>query len=140
MADQITTKTFQIELVSPEQLLASEEATMVVIPGEAGDFGVLADHAPLLSSIRPGVVTITSPDGSVKRLFVAGGFADVSGKTCSVLAEEAVNVNDLDKTKLDEALKNLQDDLGFSADDVVKKARVLNDIEITKAKIAAIAA
>lgn len=140
MADQITTKTFQFELVSPEQVLASEEATMVVIPGEAGDFGVLADHAPLLSSIRPGVVTVTLPDGSIKKIFVAGGFADVSGKICSVLAEEAVNVNELDKAKLDEMLKNLQDDLGFSADDAVKKARILNDIETTKAKIAAIAA
>lgn len=140
MADQITTKTFQFELVSPEQVLASEEATMVVIPGEAGDFGVLADHAPLLSSIRPGVVTVTLPDGSIKKIFVAGGFADVSGKICSVLAEEAVNVNELDKAKLDETLKNLQDDLGFSADDAVKKARILNDIETTKAKIAAIAA
>jgi len=140
MAEATVNKSFQFELVAPEQVLASEEATMVVIPGEAGDFGVLAEHAPLLSSIRPGVVTVTSQTGETKKIFVAGGFADVSASLCSVLAEEAVNVADLDKTALEESVKNLQDDLGFAGDDTVKKNRILRDISIAKAKLEAIAA
>jgi F-type H+-transporting ATPase subunit epsilon len=139
MADKLTEKTFQFELVSPEKVLASEEAYMVVVPGEAGDFGVLADHSPLLSSIRPGVVTVTSPDGGVRKIFVAGGFADVNGKICSVLAEEAVNVNELDKAALQEELKNLKDDLGFAKEDHVKVARLTRQIAVTEAKIAAAA-
>lgn len=139
MADKLTDKTFQFELVSPERVLASEEASMVVIPGEAGDFGVLADHAPLLSSIRPGVVTVTSPSGEQKKIFVAGGFADVGGKTCSVLAEEAISVADLDRGALEGQLKNLEDDLGFAKDDAVKAAGIRGLIEVTKAKIAAAA-
>jgi len=139
MADKLTDKTFQFELVSPERILVSEEASMVVVPGEAGDFGVLAEHAPLLSSIRPGVVTVTSPDGSVKKIFVAGGFADVSAKTCSVLAEEAVNVNEIDKAKAEEQLKSLQDDLDFAKDDAIKAASIARQIEVAKARLQAAA-
>lgn len=137
MADKLTEKTFQFELVSPERVLASEEAYMVVIPGEAGDFGVLADHAPLLSSIRPGVVVVTSPSGEQKKIFVAGGFADVSGKICSVLAEEAVNVDDLDKSAIETEIKNLEDDLGFAKDDAVKSAFLARQLDVAKAKAAA---
>ncbi len=139
MAEKLTDKTFQFELVSPERVLASEEASMVVVPGEAGDFGVLADHAPLLSSIRPGVVTVTSPDGSVRKIFVAGGFADVNGKICSVLAEEAVNVNEIDRAKVEDQLKNLQDDLSFAKDDAIKAAFIQRQIEVAKVKLAAAA-
>ena len=138
MADTLTKKTFLFELVSPERILASEEAAMVVVPGEAGEFGVLADHAPLLSSIRPGVVSVHLPSGEVKKIFVAGGFADVSGKLCSVLAEEAVNVNELNRAELETHLKNLNDDLGFAGEDALKKAKVTADITIIQAKLAAV--
>lgn len=136
MAEIPTNKTFQFELVSPERILASEEAGMVVIPGGAGDFGVLADHAPLLSSIRPGVVAVHLPSGEVKNIFVTGGFADVSGNVCSVLAEEAVNVNDLDRSQIEKDLEDLQYNLGQAGDDAVKKSNILRDIEIAKAKLA----
>src|ERR1700744_4263440 len=99
MADKITDKTFKFELVSPERILASEEVGMVVVPGGDGDFGVLAEHAPLVSTIRPGVVAVYMPSGEVKKIFVSGGFADVTGTLCSVLAEEAVNVNEIDRSK-----------------------------------------
>ncbi len=129
-------KTFQFELVSPERILVSEEAKMVVVPGEAGDFGVLAQHAPLLSSLRPGVVSLTAANGDVRRIFVSGGFTDVSPTSCSVLAEEAIAVEDLDKAKLQESLKSLEDDLGFAKEDPLKLAQVKSQIELTKAKIA----
>src|SRR5687768_3780862 len=135
MADKLTDKTFQFELVSPEKVLASEEASMVVVPGEAGDFGVLADHAPLLTSIRPGVVVVTAPSGETKKIFVAGGFADVSATTCSVLAEEAVDVGDIDKSVVETEIRNLEDDLGFVKDDAVKTAAILREIDVAKAKL-----
>ncbi len=137
MAEALTKKTIQFELVSPESLLASEEATMVVIPGEAGDFGVLADHAPLLSSIRPGVVAVHLPSGEVKKIFVAGGFADVNGKLCSVLAEEAINVNDLDRAQIEESFKVLEAALGSVGDDAVKKSNILRDMDVARAKLIA---
>lgn len=137
MAETPSGKTFQFELVSPEKILVSEEVAMVVVPGEAGDFGVLADHAPTLSSIRPGVVTVTSPSGEARRIFVSGGFADVNANICSVLAEEAVNVNDLDKAALETTIRNLEDDLGFARDDAAKSAQIRGELALTKAKIAA---
>jgi len=139
MADTFTNKTFQFELVSPESILASEEASMVTVPGEAGEFGVLADHAPLLSSLRPGVVSVHLPSGEIKKIFVAGGFADVGGRLCSVLAEEAVNVNDLNRVQIEESLKALRDELEQAKDDALKAAHIRHRIEITQAKLAAAA-
>lgn len=138
MAEKLTEKTFQFELVSPEQILASEEAYMAVIPGEAGDFGVLADHAPLLSSLRPGVVKLTLPDMTERRIFVAGGFADINGQICSVLAEEAVNVDSLDRAALENELRDLQDDLNFAAADQIKTARIQRQMGVVRAKLAAL--
>lgn len=139
MAEASINKTFQFELVSPEKVLFSEESALVVVPGEAGDFGILADHAPVLSSLRPGVVVVTPASGEKRKIFVTGGFADVNDNVCSVLAEEAVNVSEFDKAVLEEQLKNLLDDQGFAGDDAVKKAKVQRDIALTKAKLQAIA-
>ncbi len=137
MADNLGTgKTFQFELVSPEAVLSSEPATMVVVPGEAGDFGVLADHAPLLSSLRPGVVEIHSETGK-RRVFVAGGFADVGNNACSVLAEEAVPVEKMNASDLEQALKNLTEDKGV-ATDPLEKAKIEAKIGIVRAKIQAV--
>jgi F-type H+-transporting ATPase subunit epsilon len=111
---------------------------MVVVPGEAGDFGVLADHAPLLSSIRPGVVSVHLPSGEIKKIFVAGGFADVNGKLCSVLVEEAVNVNELNRAQIEESLRKLNDDLAATGEDALKAAHIQKQIEVIKAKLAAI--
>ena len=138
MAEVLTDKTFQFELVSPEQILASIEARMVIVPGEDGDFGVLADHAPLLSSMRPGVVTVTAVDGGQRKIFVSGGFADVNGTQCSVLAEEAIDVEKLDRDALSTSLKDFEDDLDFAKDDAVKAAHIQGQIKVVKAKIAAV--
>ncbi|MEZ0260683.1 MAG: F0F1 ATP synthase subunit epsilon [Alphaproteobacteria bacterium] len=130
---------FKFELVSPERVLLSEEVKMVTVPGEEGDFGVLARHAPLLSSIRPGVVSVTGLDGGVRKIFVAGGFADVGPELLSVLAEEAIDVADLNKAELEGQLKGLEDDLGFAKDDALKTAQIRNQITLTAAKIQAAA-
>ena len=84
------------ELVSPERLLLSEEVAMVVVPGAEGDFGVLPGHAPLISTLRPGVIATWENDAVDRRIFVAGGFAEVVDDRCTVLAEEALPVEEID--------------------------------------------
>ncbi len=139
MADKLTDKTFHFELVSPESIVVSTDASMVIVPGAEGDFGVLANHAPLLSSVRPGVVTVMTAEGEEKKIFVAGGFADVNQTQCSVLAEEAVNVSDLDKAALQKQVSDLGDDLIFAKGDAAKTTLIQKQIEIAQAKVLAAA-
>lgn len=105
MADKI-----RFELVSPERLLMSAPADMVVVPGAAGEFGVLAGHVPLASTLKPGVVSVHD-DGKITRLYVRGGFADVAADTLTILAEEAITLDDLDAATLDQKLKDLAEDI-----------------------------
>ena len=89
---------FHFELVSPERLLRSGEVYMVVVPGSEGDFGVLPGHAPLMSTIRPGAIAVypTSMDDVPERIFVDGGFAEVSATGLTILAESATPVGEID--------------------------------------------
>lgn len=89
--------TFQFELVSPERLLMSEPAASVVVPGSEGDFAVLAGHAPVLSTLRPGIMNVTLGDGQARRIYVSGGFAEVSPESLTVLAQQAVDLAEADK-------------------------------------------
>jgi F-type H+-transporting ATPase subunit epsilon len=100
----------EFELVSPERLLVSEPVDMVVVPGAEGDFGVLPRHAPLISTVRPGVIRIYEGNQVTSEIFVAGGFAEVTGTRCTVLAEMALPVGDIDKGKVEAEIRNLQDD------------------------------
>lgn len=86
----------QFELVSPERLVLSQAVEMVVVPGAEGDFGAMPRHAPMISAVRPGVIDVYQGGSIVNRIFVAGGFAEVTGERCTVLAEEATAVADLD--------------------------------------------
>ncbi len=94
--------TFHFELVSPERLLSSGNAAMVVVPGTEGDFGVLPGHAPMMSTIRPGAIAIYESDFNTltRRIFVDGGFAEVNDKGLTILAESAVAVGDIDPAKV----------------------------------------
>ncbi len=87
--------TFPFELVSPERLLISADVEQVEVPGSEGDFAVLKDHAPFMSTLRPGVVVVTAPGGGKQRLFVRGGFADVSPRGLTILAEQAIPVEEI---------------------------------------------
>lgn len=105
------------ELVSPEKLLVSRDVDMVVVPGREGDFGVLPGHALFMSEVRIGVIDIYAGSTVDARIFVAGGFAEVTPERCTVLAEEAVPVADIDKGAVDQrvsdaefALKEAQSD------------------------------
>lgn len=92
--------TFHFSLVSPERVLLSEQVQSVTVPGADGEFGVLKNHAPILSSLQDGVATIVLEDGTEEQIFVAGGFADVNDNICTILAEDAEKVSDLDRDTL----------------------------------------
>lgn len=97
--------TVDFELVSPQKLLKSEPVEMVVVPGAEGDLGVLPGHSPLIATVRPGVIGIHEGGKVKERIFVAGGFCEVSPERCTVLAEEAVPVAELDKTAAESRLQ-----------------------------------
>jgi len=92
MADKV-----QFELVSPEKILVSEEVDMVVVPGEEGNFGVLPNHAPIISALRPGTIGIYDNDAVAERIFVAAGFVEVTPTRCTVLADEANRLVSIDR-------------------------------------------
>lgn len=99
--------TFQLELVSPEKLILSRAVEMAVLPAAEGEMGVLPGHAPMIVTLRGGVIAVTEGGQVTERLFVAGGFAEVTAGRCTVLADEAVPVAQLSKaaaeTRLGEA-------------------------------------
>lgn len=99
MADKI-----RFELVSPEELLISQEVEMVVIPGEDGDFGVLPGHALFASLVRPGLIDIYNDDVISDQIFVAGGVSEVSQEACTVLTEEAIKLDEIERTTVEERI------------------------------------
>jgi len=112
---------FHFELVSPEKLLFSGEVEAVVVPGGEGDFTVMKDHAPVMTTMRPGVVEVNE-GAKATRLFVRGGFADVSAKGLTILAEQAIPVAELDAEKIGAEIKNAEEDLGDATSDEVRRA------------------
>jgi F-type H+-transporting ATPase subunit epsilon len=128
----------EFELVSPERLLLSEQVDMVVVPGAEGDFGVLPRHAPLISTLRPGVIRVFEGREVKERIFVAGGFAEVTPERCTVLAEEAVPVGEIDAGKLEQELKDLGEDFADAKSDE-DKAAIAKRIAVRKAMQAAAA-
>jgi ATP synthase, F1 epsilon subunit (delta in mitochondria) len=127
----------QFELVSPERLLMSQAVEMVVVPGAEGDFGVLHGHAPLISTVRPGVIDVHDDGTVTDRIFVAGGFAEVTAERCTVLAEEAIRLKDLDRAQLESDLRRMREELAVARDDAERQA-ITTRIEIAEAKLAAL--
>ena len=120
--------TFHFELVSPERLMFSGEVTQVDVPGEDGDFGVLAGHVPLVATIRPGVLTIHSEQAAPMMIVVRGGFAEVGPNGVTVLAQEVSPVDELDPATIDQAIKDTEEDIADAKDDVARnKAMVRLD-------------
>lgn len=112
--------TFKFELVSPERLLLSAEVEQVLVPGSEGDFTMLARHAPLLTSLRPGLLEIGFGGAERRRYFVRGGFAEVGPQSLTVLAETAVDLVELDKAVLDQAVKDAEEDLADAKEDAIR--------------------
>ena len=132
MADLI-----EFELVSPEKLLISRAVEMVVVPGSEGDFGALPGHAPLISEIRPGIIAVFEAGKVQERIFVAGGFAEVTNERCTVLAQQAIPLADIDRLAADTELKNARDDLGAAKSDAERLAAE-HAIAVAEAKLAAL--
>ncbi len=99
------------ELVSPEALLLSEEVDLVTVPGLEGDFGVLANHAPLIAVLRPGIVVIQGASEGPPKIFVRGGFAEVTPDGLTILAEEAIPLSELNGQRLAEQIQNAVEDV-----------------------------
>lgn len=118
MADKL-----HFSLVSPEREVFNGDVDQVVVPGAEGEFGVLARHAPVLSVLKRGVLKVI--DGaSVQRIFVNGGFADVTPEGLTVLAEEAIDLNEttLDAATLDQQIKDSSEDLRDANNDAARAA------------------
>jgi F-type H+-transporting ATPase subunit epsilon len=133
MADKL-----HFALVSPEREMFNGEVDHVVVPGSEGEFGVMPNHAPVMSVIKPGALRVI--DGGVeRRIFVNGGFADVTPEGLTVLAEEAIDIADIDAAELDLQLKNAQEDLRDANSDEKREAaqRALTRLEMMKAALAA---
>jgi F-type H+-transporting ATPase subunit epsilon len=108
--------TFHFDLVSPEKLLFSSEVTQVDVPGTEGNFGVLAGHAPLVTTVRPGILVIYGEAGEQLRVVVNGGFAEVGPNGLTVLADTAVAVEEFDRATLAELIKDTAEDVADAAD------------------------
>lgn len=109
--------TFHFELVSPDKVLFSGRAQAVLVPGHEGDFQVLSDHAPVMTSVRPGVVGIDDAHGKHSRIFVRGGFADASKEGLILLAETAIPFEDLSADTLQQEIKDAEEDLADASDE-----------------------
>ncbi|HTT99239.1 MAG TPA: F0F1 ATP synthase subunit epsilon [Rhizomicrobium sp.] len=117
------------DIVSPERLLVSDEADMVTVPGTDGDFGVLAGHVPLISTLRPGVIDVRGGLASGNsQFFVLGGFAEASPLKLTILAEEAIPLANIDAVALDQRIRNTEEDLGLAKTEA-DRARVAEQLD-----------
>lgn len=108
---------FKFELVSPERLLVSEDVLEVVVPGQEGYFTVLAQHAPVMATLQPGVVEVKNASGQAERYCVFGGFIDIMPDSCTLLAESAVNVKDIDRAEIEQRISDAREDVSDAKDD-----------------------
>ena len=118
------------DLVSPEKLIFTDDVGMIIVPGKDGDIGVLPNHSKLLSSLRPGKIMVYGENKNlIKSFFVSGGFVEINSAKCIVLAENASDINDLDKQSLEQEIQSLQ-----SENDEKSK----NDLIIALSKVEAL--
>lgn len=133
MTDQV-----EFELVSPERLLLSRPVDMVVVPGGDGDFAVLPGHALLMSTVRGGVIDMYEGDTISSRIFVAGGFVEVTAERCTVLAEEAIPLDDIDRGEAESRLKDAELAVDDAGDDDDERAAAEAKLDVAKALIEAL--
>jgi F-type H+-transporting ATPase subunit epsilon len=112
----------EFELVTPERLLLSEMVEMVVVPGTEGNFGVLPGHAPLISTIRPGMIQIYEGQTVRRQIFIVSGIAEVTPERCTVLADEAVSLDTLDRGSIETDLRDVEGNLPSLREQVARAA------------------
>ncbi len=113
---------FYFRLVMPEREILATEADMVVVPGSEGDFGVMHGHAPLISTVRPGVLEVIQDNKVDKRFIVVGGFAEVTPERCTVLADEALPFEEVSPEQLAERERAAERELADAATDTERAA------------------
>lgn len=111
--------TFHFDLVSPEKLLFSGEVDQVDVPGSEGDFGVLAGHAPLVATLKPGIITVYSGNDR-QRIVVFGGFAEVSPGGLTILADNAMPASELDAAVIAAEIKDVEEDIADTSDTALR--------------------
>ena len=126
----------EFELVSPEKLLLSRKVDMVVVPGAEGDKGVLPQHSPAITTVRPGTIVVYEGGAVTDRIFIAGGFAEGSDNRCTVLAEEAMPVEDIDKNAVEQALRTARDSVSSASSDAARNTLEIA-VAVAEAKIQA---
>ena len=129
--------TVKFELVSPERLLLSLDVESVVVPGTEGDFGVLPGHARLISTIRPGVISVFQDGKVTDRIFVEGGFAEVTATACTVLAEHAIPVSDIQRDQALQSIQDAREDVEDAKDDGARK-EAEKALEVAEARLEAV--
>jgi F-type H+-transporting ATPase subunit epsilon len=129
-------ETLHFSLVSPERELFSGDVEQVDAPGTEGEFGVLPKHAPFMTTLKPGVVRIYE-GGTITPVFVRGGFADVTPQGLTILAEEAVNLADVDVAALDVQIANARSDASDPGDET-RRTRAAERLEYLEALKAAV--
>lgn len=131
--------TFRFELVSPERLLMAEDVAQVDVPGAEGDFGVLPEHAPAIATLRAGVLLVVGADNAKHEVFVRGGFAEVRPDLLTVLAEQAIPVEEIDEAVLAQEIQNAEEDIADAKDDAAREkteqhlARLTEVVAVLKA-------
>jgi F-type H+-transporting ATPase subunit epsilon len=127
---------FHFELVSPERLLFAGDVEAVIVPGSEGQFTVMRDHAPFMSTMKPGVVEVVESASRSKRLFVRGGFADVSPAGLTILAEQAIPVEELNVGLLETEIKNAEEDLSDAQTDQARQSAAERIAQLRETKAA----
>ena len=130
-------KTFQVDIVSAEQQIFSGAAEMVIAPGEAGELGIMPEHAPLLTRIKPGTVRIQQAGGEEEVIYVSGGMMEVQPDRVTVLADTSVRAHDLDEAKAMEAERLAKEALANRAG-VMEVAKAQAELAEAVAQLAAI--
>lgn len=121
----------KVEIVSPERLVVSEQARSVTVPGEEGYFTVLGEHAPLMSTLKPGFITVTDMSNVAHVFYVRGGFADVAPEGLTILAEEARPVADFNRTEIEALIASGQTALQ-AANTAADQDRLTNELDAWK--------
>lgn len=127
-------KAFDFQLVSPEQILFRGVATMAVLPATSGALGVLSGHAPTVVTLAKGIIDVYNNEAITHRLFVGGGFANITEKSCLVMADDAIAVEDIREGELEQYIRDIE----LAIEKTVieeEKIAMRNDASIARAKI-----
>lgn len=112
---------FHFELVAPERLVFSGDVEFVIVPGTEGEFTVLKDHAPIVSALRPGIIVIEETPAAIRRLFVRGGYAEITPSGLTILADNALPLEEIDAQTLDAEIERFEEEMERASTDEARR-------------------